>query len=267
MPWRYDRRFDGRPERKQSKACPSDHRLQPAAMVVLGFSREADMTRRLLRQAAALGGDGWASYLEFVGPQGIPDVVFARFSVSATEAREGSPLAAAFVERREAAVLLSLHQSRPLSVEDVATRAKLAAGTVRSVLRAFESSGVAAASRGRWVRVGPAPSRLAAAVAIELKLGDWQRALGQAARYRGFAERSYVVVAEEHARRAAAQSAAFRLNGVGLAALSPWGSLDFMVRPRTRRPLDAVARFLAGERLWAAHQQQSQVRVTEAAVA
>lgn len=221
-------------------------------MVVLTFPREADMTNRLLHRADDLGCGGWHAFTEFEAPQGIPDVVFAQFSADACAARQGTAFEGAFTDRREAAVLLALDESHAFPLSEVASRARLADSTARAALTDLARRGAVERIGGNWTRSGECPSRLLAATAIELKLSDWRRALDQACRYRLFAERSLVVVAAAHTKAAAAQTAAFRLNGVGLAGLSPWGSLDFICRVRTKAPIDALSRFLAGERLWAA---------------
>lgn len=226
-------------------------------MVGLSFPREADMTSRLLRSAGAFGCAAWPSLLEFEAPQGIPDVVFPRFSAAAAGVREGTLLARPFVARSESAVVFALHERRVRGLREVATRARLAETTARATLRELAAEGAVNARGGGWVLAGPCPARLSQAVAVELKLRDWRRALGQAIRYRGFAERSFVVVAEEYAQAPASALEAFRLHGVGLASLSPWGSINVITRPRARKPLDPIARFLAGERLWAACERQS----------
>lgn len=228
-------------------------------MVVLTFPREADMTDWLLRRAAAFDCDGWDAFTEFEAPQGIPDVVFAQFSADACAARHGTPFSGAFTERREAAILLALDEDHAFTLGEVAARARLADSTARSALLDLARRGAVERVCGSWTRAGQCPSRLISATAIELKLSDWRRALDQACRYRLFAERSLVVLAAAHTNAAAAQTAAFRLNGVGLAALSPWGSVEVLCRVRAKPPLDPIARFLAGERLWAAHRDASAI--------
>jgi hypothetical protein len=227
-------------------------------MVVLTFRREADMTPRLLRAAASFGCADWPTFLEFEGPQGIADVVFARFSDTADAVRRSTPLARPIIAWREAAVVCALDDCTGRPLLEIAMRARLAEATARATLRSLAAEGAAVQDGSRWLLAAPCPSPLEEAVAVELKLSDWRRALGQAVRYSRFAHRSYVVLADGHTAAATAARDAFRLHNVGLAGLSPWGSVALVTRPRRRRPFDPIARFLAGERLWQAQQSQLQ---------
>jgi hypothetical protein len=226
-------------------------------MVVLTFPREADMTARIVRAAAAFGCGGWQSVLEFEAPQGIPDAVFARFSPERVVARAASPLPHPVLTWRDSAIICALASSRHLDVASTARRARMSEGTALTTLRALAKADAVERDGNLWRLATPYPSPLAEAVAVELKLADWKKALGQAARYQSFADRSFVVVAEAHAGAAAASAGAFQLQNVGLGALSPCGAVTFFSRPRRRRPGDPIARFLAGERLWAAHEHRA----------
>lgn len=227
-------------------------------MVVLTFPRELDMTSPVARRGDVFGCDGWQSFLEFAAPQGIPDIVFAHFSDVGVAVRAESALCDAFTDRREAAVLLALHERRALNIETLAIRSCYSASTVAATLRDLARTGVAEQVSRGWRRLGPCPSRLDAAVAVELKLHQWHRALDQAARYRAFAERTFVVMDEGRAMPAARNVATFRFNGIGLATVSPWGALDLVASPRRRRPFDPVGQFVAGERLWLASRGRSE---------
>lgn len=221
-------------------------------MVVLTFPREADMTARALAAAASFGCDEYESVLEFEAPQGIPDLVFARLSEQAIGARATSPLTTPLLDRAPAAVVVALHARRATEPADLAVRARLSESTVRAALRSLRASGAVESSGGGWRLTAPIVSPLESAVAVELKLSAWKEALGQAVRHRSFADRSFVVMSSAHIRTAQKEAAAFRLHGVGLAALSPWGEIQIVTRPRKTKPIDPIARFLAGERLWAA---------------
>lgn len=213
------------------------------------------MTTRLLRAAASFGCGGWNSFLEFEAPQGVPDVVFARLAPEAIAARRKTPLARPLISSREAAVVFALDTRRPKTLTQVSVRARMSEATTRATLRLLLAADAVETNGASWRLSAAYPSPLLEAVAVELKLSDWRRALGQAVRYNGFADRSFVVVSEAHAAPAAARANAFRLHCVGLASLSPWGEIAFLTRPRRRSPRDAVARFVAGERLWKAYER------------
>lgn len=233
-------------------------------MVVRVFSRESEMTEAAIANAQGLAApDAYEVFLEFESTNGMPDLVFARFDAAAERARAGTPLGRAFPDAGDAAVLLALDHARACTVDEVATSARLARSTVVARLRALALDAcVERISRSEWRRVGPLPGRLQEAVAAELKLRDWRRALNQAARYRAFAERAWVVVDADRAAGAITNEVAFSFNAIGLAALSAWGELETLVAPAPTPPFDPVARFVAGERLWlelAARQARPQV--------
>jgi len=209
------------------------------------------MTWPVALRAEAFGCDRWDVFFEFGAPYGIPDIVFATFSDEANAARDD----ATYTERRDAAVLLALHERRSLPLNAVAARTGYVTSSVASTLASLrELDAVEQSARG-WRRLAPCPSRLKSAVAVELKLRDWRRALDQAARYRAFADKTFVVVDERRASGAAEHRFSFRLNDVGLATLTPW-TVNIVVSPRRKRPFDPVGNFLAGERLWAAYRDQ-----------
>lgn len=221
-------------------------------MVVLTFSREADMTADAVRNSGSLHAPpGSRAFFEYESTNGMPDIVFARFDEQACAARSAGPLGASFCERADVAVLLGLEPAMPRTVPELAALTRLSPSTVRSRLRMLGSVDAALRStRSGWIRAGAFPCRLKAATAVELKLADWRKALDQAARYRSFAECSLVVVDARHAAAASEHADVFAFNGIGLAELSPFGAVTEIVPPAFSRELDPVARWVAGERLW-----------------
>lgn len=221
-------------------------------MVVLKFSREADMTSVAVRAARALAAPAGArAFLEYESTNGMPDIVFAQFDAAAVEVRARGPLSPVFCERADVSVLLALEESSFQSTNDLADRTHLTLSTVGARLRRLEAIGAVARENGRWRRLAAFSSRLASATAVELKLADWRKALDQAARYRAFAGRSLVVLNEERAQAARRHRDVFSFNGIGLSALSPWGEVEEIVPTPAGEALDRVSLWVAGERLWA----------------
>jgi len=86
-----------------------------------------------------------------------------------------------------------------------------------------------------WKNVGGDRS-LFRTVACEMKLANWNRALTQAFRYKAFADYSVVVMDNLYVHRAEKQFKRFKSANVGLAALLPDGSLEWLYRPKYQVP-------------------------------
>ena len=194
---------------------------------------------------------GFNVFLEYESTNGVADIVLAQFDDSAVRLRAGGVLSGTYCDRVDIAVLLGLEEEREQTPEDIAQSSALSTSTVTSRLRSLAARGVATRTEShRWLRCGPFPCRLAEAIAVELKLSDWRRALDQAARYRAFADRTVVVISDRHRRAASKKADAFAFNRVGLMALSVWAQAEMIIEPEVIPPFDPVARFVAGERLW-----------------
>jgi hypothetical protein len=72
-------------------------------------------------------------------------------------------------------------------------------------------------------------------VTIEVKVGDWRRALAQAARNRIFAHRSFVALPEQAAERVKTETI-FRELGIGLLKVDPDGDVRVVRRARRAMP-------------------------------
>lgn len=75
-----------------------------------------------------------------------------------------------------------------------------------------------------------------AAVAIELKLSQWRRALEQAYKYRSFCVAAIVVLDDKFIKRALRNISEFHHFNVGLASLSVTGIFTWHHKPKVRRP-------------------------------
>jgi type IV secretory pathway TrbD component len=85
--------------------------------------------------------------------------------------------------------------------------------------------------------------------AVELKLGNWRKALRQADNLAFGADRSWVVLDESRAAIAVAAADQFRAFGVGLAIVGPDTGLQIVARPAGRRP-ERWLRALVAESAW-----------------
>jgi hypothetical protein len=80
-------------------------------------------------------------------------------------------------------------------------------------------------------------------LAFEMKLRDWRKALGQAYRYRYFADAAYVVLPPEAAVIAKQHLEVFEKLGVGLWAFDQGsGNIRRIYSPRPRTPFSSKAR-------------------------
>lgn len=85
--------------------------------------------------------------------------------------------------------------------------------------------------------------------AIEAKLKNWKRALNQAHRYKWFAEYAFVVMDAHYAEPAINNLDLFKRYNVGLATISPDGSLIRYYKPIKQKPYDPIMQMLLSEKL------------------
>jgi hypothetical protein len=89
--------------------------------------------------------------------------------------------------------------------------------------------------------------------AIEAKIKDWKRALGQARRYKWFAEYSYVVLDEHFSKSAKENINLFYKSNVGLATISTDGELKRIFSPIRQKPYDPIMPILFSEQILLHH--------------
>lgn len=214
------------------------------------FETEAAMTDQAIARAGAFW-RGAAPFdavaLEAVGPGAVADVVFAGFDRGALAARDAHGILPVTDWTTLGCVLAC--RSRALALRELAG----VLGTSESTVRRATGLAVAAGAlvRGddgfRTHRAWrPVARRL---VAVELKLRDWAHGLGQASRYRDWADTSWLVLGASEAPSATAASAAA---GIGLARLGADGSVRVLARPVRQRD------FALRERVWIGEQALAQ---------
>lgn len=86
-------------------------------------------------------------------------------------------------------------------------------------------------------------------IAFEAKLRNWKRAFTQAYRYKWFADYSYVIMDETHAKPAIENILQFKNYNVGLLTLSVNGNIITYHRPKKQPPVDPAMQMMFAENL------------------
>lgn len=182
---------------------------------------------------------------EVVAPGAIADLVAGAFDYDALAARRAADIAPL---TDWSSLLCALACRQPLTANEVAVAVGLSSSGARRSLTTATASG-ALLRDGRHFTLNhgwrPAMTRL---VAVELKLRDWQKGLLQAARYRRWADASWLLLGATAVRQAEPNS---RQAGVGLARLGRNGGWDKAAGPKRARPTYGVERRWAEEQVLA----------------
>lgn len=209
------------------------------------------MTERAIDCAQAFWG-GMAPFdavaLEAVGPGAVADVVFAGFDRAALAAREAHGILPITDWTTLSCVLAC--RSRVVAGRDLASFLGVSESTARRATGLALAAGALVRGDDGFVTHRawrPVNRRL---VAVELKLRDWTHGLAQAARYRDWADTSWLVLGATDAPVAVAHAVAA---GVGLARLGADGRVRVLARPSRQRA------FALKERVWIGEQALAHV--------
>lgn len=101
-----------------------------------------------------------------------------------------------------------------------------------------------------WRLCRNVPAPFERTVAVELKLKNVRRAVIQAARYRLFAEQSFVAVPANRTTNLAVELV--ERSGLGLLGVSPNGEVEEVVQPPRRAPINGDSKRLVAERVFGA---------------
>lgn len=182
---------------------------------------------------------------EVVAPGAIADLVAGAFDFDALAVRRAADIAPL---TDWSSLLCALACRRPLTPTEVALSVGLSTAGARRSLTSAAAGGALRRDGRRFVLNDdwrPAMTRL---VAAELKLRDWQKGVLQAARYRRWADASWLILgattvgqAEPNARQA----------GVGLARLGREGGWQRATAAKRARPTHNVERRWAEEQVLA----------------
>lgn len=159
---------------------------------------------------------------------GMPDLIVAAYQ----------PLVAGLsgsgaVESNILAYLRVVGRAKP---NTIAARLRLAPNAAERRIRALlEADALTAASGGSVALTPTCRDILPAVTAIEVKVANWQRALGQALRNGIFAHRSFIAVPDAVAARAL-RTQALRQSGIGVIAVDSRGSAEIVKQAVSRQP-------------------------------
>lgn len=187
------------------------------------FTREADMLEPLLAGIPALTPGGMGEpFFEVQTLRGVVDLLFARINKQIVRTRSERQLPA-LIELPAVAVMLALTELG--AIEDtgdqahasaIAPRSSVSVGHLRRTVlpKLVESGWVRSEGRG-WVACQAYQVPVSAMTAVEIKRGDWRRALSQAIAHREFAA-TYVALDRGRFTRPGPAVQAFEYTGVGL---------------------------------------------------
>jgi hypothetical protein len=226
------------------------HQDKSADLHYGGFQREADMLipiathrKRLLPKSMA----DWEIFFEIQTLHGIVDILFVIPETETIAQRESSGISAV-TDTAQVATLMGLTALR-------AIRGQAATGATASSLKSFVP--VSPAHLKRRILPGLAASGwveklgdetwvvrceykipLRKIIAIEVKRGEWRRALNQAAPHTHFADAAFVALDAVRVPSLDRLEPAFSHAGVGLITVANWAprsassGLDIMIRPQ-----------------------------------
>jgi hypothetical protein len=213
------------------------------------FATEAALVETLATAIRRGCPPGWSLLREVDAGVGVADLVLASKPAAVADLRllrsvptRLAPLFSATTARKVRslqAFMASTGMSRPSALRVLGTLA--ASGLAE---RDGETVQLRAASAAPFKHV----------IAIEAKLYDWGRALTQAYRNRQFATQSWVVL-DAHSSVSKVAIDAFKQAGVGLAACSSTGEIDFYVKATTMRPVSPQRLWVAQAVLARSHRQ------------
>lgn len=180
---------------------------------------------------------------------GIADAVLFDIDYDSMAARMAGGLRKPVLSSSHLSVLTTLTASGPISLDLLGASLSFSRSNLRShILKTLEDQNLVAISPDGTVEMNDAFKSVSRyVIAVEAKLRDWKRAIGQAVRYRWFANESYVALPAGLARRpdVAALSA---LNGIGLISVESSRLRLVSAAPRSAPDSPVFERF-AGERV------------------
>jgi biotin operon repressor len=174
---------------------------------------------------------------EFSAKRGRADVICAIIKDEPKDIQEMRTLAQSLSEISKARILSLLRKSTGHSEEYLEESLGLGKSTVKKHVRDLIKIGTIERTPGKLLKLSRAFSMPKVDIwAFELKLSNWKRAFHQAKRYRGFSHNVVVVMPNGRLTAAKDHLDYFRGMNVGLAGISKDGKLDYILKPKRKRP-------------------------------
>ncbi len=241
----------GRPSRRQRGAKG------------MGFVREADMLAPLLSWSPELRLPAGAEpYFEVQTSQGVVDLLLVVLDEAVVAARRATglpalaePAALAAVSALTTLAAVEDGEAPGATARDLAPHVPVGVDHLRRrVLPGLSEMGwVSQGEAGRWRARLRYLAPLRQVMAVEVKRGEWRRALGQAVAHTAFADSTYVALDAARTPPLATLAPAFASAGVGLISVRASGrmTVERQLAARRRRAWNGAARALVGERVLA----------------
>lgn len=180
---------------------------------------------------------------EFAIGSSIADIVILRRSDSAGSCGPDRPLSVV-----ESAILSSLRRLGTANVDVIAKEVYMPAEPVRRLLLGRLSSWCLVRNQNGDFRTSKAWVSRSVITAIEAKLTRWRDAIAQAATYRRYADRAFVLLPIRHAKIAAQHKDMFAEAGVGLLSYDEGNVERVFAAPKSKE--HAWHREFAISRMW-----------------
>jgi hypothetical protein len=219
------------------------HKKRPGRRFEPVAERELDGALRHLATRLPGAASGVLAITEMPSPSGIPDLVVVTRAIDNTKARwrlDAPPL----LVPEDARIVAACSPVAALSTLRLRNRLQIDDETLRRRLNRLQRHSYVYRTERGWLR-NEAMKPIGRVFALEAKVDDWRKALGQALLYGSWSDGSGIVLLQmprEHSHIIRE----FRRLGVGLAHERRW-----VVRPRVHR-LDPWRRLLASEHVVAA---------------
>ena len=174
---------------------------------------------------------------EFSAKRGRADVICAIFEKEIEDIEKTKTLARSLSEINKARILSLLRKSVGYSEEYLEESLGLSKSTIKKHVRDLLNAGVIKRIPGQLLKLSKSFNIPKVEIwAFELKLNNWKRAFHQAKRYRGFSHNVVVVMPNGRLNAAKDHIDYFRGMNVGLAGISKDGELEYILKPKRKRP-------------------------------